>query len=112
MSKYYQLAIGADEKAWHLAIRDVFADGTPVDIWAYRGCRRLRNPKPVPFAIQVDGDRIDYYPSAFCTTVVSRRLADLWERLAGDDIQAHTGSGGRRLRRMGGDQHRSVYRLH
>ncbi len=87
MPQYYQLAIGADEKAWHLDIQDVFADGSPVDIWAYRGCRRLRDPKPVPFAIQVDGDRIDYYDSASCTTVVSRRLAELWERLAGDEIQ-------------------------
>ncbi len=87
MQEFYQLAAGDNEDAWHLEVKDAFEDGTVLDIWAYRGIQRLEHPKRVPFKIQVDGRRIDHYDSAFCTTVVSRRLAELWQSIAGDDIQ-------------------------
>jgi hypothetical protein len=86
MARYYHFEYG-DPKGWHLAIKDFFADGTPVDIWAYRGGRLLENPETVPFAIQVDGSRVDYYRGAFCTVVVSKRLADLWQSICPSDIQ-------------------------
>jgi hypothetical protein len=87
MSKFYELAVGNDVDAWHLEAKDEFADGSPVDLWAYSRCERVDRPKPVPFAIQYDGVRIDHYETAFCVTVVSRRLAELWQDLASDDIQ-------------------------
>lgn len=87
MNRFFRLVVGDNEDAWHLQIAELFTDGSPLDIWAYGRCMRLERPKPVPFTIQVDGQRIDHYHSAFGAIVVSKRLAVQWESIAGADIQ-------------------------
>jgi hypothetical protein len=86
VNDYYKINM-ADEERWHLAVMDNFADSSEVDIWAYHRCTLLDRPKPVPFRIQVEGKRVDYNPTAFSATVVSRRMADLIEGVAPWDIQ-------------------------
>ncbi len=86
MNRYFQLSM-ADVPRWHLEIVESFPDGTPLDIWAYRGCTPVENPKRVPFHVFVEGERVDYTPTAFLATVVSKRLADLWAEIFPHDIQ-------------------------
>lgn len=86
MQPYFRLTM-ADEDRWHLEIEEHFSDGTPVDIWGYSRCLAIDNPKPVPFRIQVEGTRVDYTPTAFLATVVSRRMVEVLERMAPKDIQ-------------------------
>jgi hypothetical protein len=86
--KYYSLAI--DEgmpDAWYLRIEETFPDGTPVDKWAYLGTERVEDLRPVPFAIHEPGPAIDFNPTPFSATVVSKRLADYWESMARHDVQ-------------------------
>lgn len=85
MRNYYKLGMGNGNR-WHLSLLDTFPDGSAVDIWAYR-CKPIENLKPVPFKIQIHGDRVDYNPTAFSAIVVSRRLADAIEAIAPNDIQ-------------------------
>lgn len=91
MRRYFELSLGpasaTDDSRWHLRKLDVFADGTPVDMWGYRGCKPVADPKCVPFHVFAEGTKTDYTPTAFLTTVVSKRLADLWESFGPHDIQ-------------------------
>lgn len=85
MTRYFRLALGK-RHCWHLKLKETFEDGSPIDIWAYCG-GAVESPKPVPFGIQVNGPRVDYNPTAFLATVVSKRLAQLWESLGDGEIQ-------------------------
>jgi hypothetical protein len=86
MTRYYSLGM-TDEDRWHLDLDQHFADGSPVDIWAYSRCEVIKHPKPVPFRIQVQGKRVDYNPTAFLVTVVSERMARVLEESAANDVQ-------------------------
>jgi hypothetical protein len=83
---FYELVMNDDDR-WHLKIARHFADGSPVDIWAYSRCERLFNPQPVPFSLDVDGVPVDYTPTAFGAIVVSARMADAIAQTAPNDVQ-------------------------
>lgn len=84
--RYYKITPGDDE-TWHISVNETFPDGTPLDIWAYRGCQQAVDTRPVPLHIVQHGKRVDYYPTPFLTTIVSKQLADCWARFATSDIQ-------------------------
>lgn len=85
MSNFFKITMD-DENRWHLQILDSFADGSAVDIWAYR-CKTLPNPKPVPVRIQIEGTQVDFNPTVFSAIVASRRMAEAIEAIAPNDIQ-------------------------
>jgi hypothetical protein len=87
MVRFYELFFDDDLTRWQLGIARRFADGTPVDIWAYRRCTFIESPQPVPFEVTRAGKSVDYNDTAFSATVVSERLAEIWKSFTPDSIQ-------------------------
>ena len=77
----------SNEARWHLAIGRQFPSGRDIDIWAFSRCESVADPEPVPFAIKVNGEPVDFSSTAFGATVVSQRFADVVHQLAPNDIQ-------------------------
>ena len=84
--EYFKVVLEAYHR-WGISVRKEFPNGDPVDIWAYSRGQILDNPRPVPIEVGAGGPIVDYNPTAFCTTVVSHRTAEIITSVAGSDIQ-------------------------
>lgn len=87
MVRFYELHFDDDLTRWQLGLARRFADGTPVDIWAYRRCTIVESSRPVSLEVTHAGKEVDYNDTAFSATVVSERLAEIWKSLTPDRIQ-------------------------
>lgn len=86
---YYDLRVDERIPGWTLASpeREQYADGTPLDIWAFSRCEVFTGQVPVPFVICEKGKRVDWNLTPFGPIVVSDRLGDALYSLARDEIQ-------------------------
>ncbi|MCH7727851.1 MAG: hypothetical protein IH991_15435 [Planctomycetes bacterium] len=84
--KYFKLAMTNDER-WTLAIDRVFASGESVDIWAYSLGKVANANCSVPFHQDVEGESVDFNPTAFGSIVVSTKMANVLAEFASSDIQ-------------------------
>jgi len=83
--KYFEAVIG-NKNRWTLAIQRKFQNGESVDIWAYsQGVPA--SMVPVPYFVDAVGDVVDFNPTAFGSIVVSRRMAEIVNNIAGNEIQ-------------------------
>jgi hypothetical protein len=87
MVRFYELSFDDDLTRWQLGLARRFADGTPVDIWAYRRCTIIESSRPVPLEVTRAGKEVDYNDTAFSATVVSERLAEIWKSFTPGRIQ-------------------------
>lgn len=83
--KYFKLAM-ANEDRWALAIERQYPDGREVDIWAY-SMGQPAAKDAVPFVVDVDGEIVDFNPTAFGSIVVSSEMAEILFRFASSEIQ-------------------------
>lgn len=83
--RYFQLVM-SNENRWTLSIERKFQDGRDIDIWAYsRGTHAPDDP--VPYYVLIDGDVVDFNPTAFGSIVVSSSMADILCRYAKTELQ-------------------------
>lgn len=83
--QYFKLAM-ANEERWTLAIERQFPNGGDVDIWAY-SMGQPASDDVVPFVVDVDGEMVDFNPTAFGSIVVSSEMAEILCRFASAEIQ-------------------------
>lgn len=83
--QYFKLAM-ANEDRWTLAIERQYPNGRDVDIWAYSMGQHAAE-EAVPFIVDVEGEVVDFNPTAFGSIVVSSEMAELLSRFASSEIQ-------------------------
>jgi hypothetical protein len=87
--QYFDLCPDQNISAWTLAPpqQAYFADGTPLDIWAFVKCETYFGQVPVPFRICSEGIEVDHNDTPFGTPIISERLGNALSGLVGNEIQ-------------------------
>jgi len=83
--KYFEIFMN-NKKKWILSVMKQFSSGVEIDIWAYSKGIPAKN-EPVPFAINVCGQKVDFNLTAFGTIVISSKMAQILNHLCQQDIQ-------------------------
>lgn len=84
--RFYKLMM-SDAPRWHLSRRDNLGGELPTDIWAFCRCEPFFGTLPIRFDITKEGPAVDYNPTAFCSTVVSDKMAHIISTSAEGNVQ-------------------------
>lgn len=83
---YFRL-VADDDSRWHLQLANTFPNGEELDVWAFRKGVRYSGLQPVPLMVQREGKHVDYVPTAFGSEIVSKRMANIIDETAPDEVQ-------------------------